>query len=228
MFLNVSIDDFKSLGRLACVSTAFPALQLLLLTSLAAILYTGGYDYFGYYFSDLGRVSARNGEPNPVSSLLFLVTVSVFAVFTIPFWITLYSFFRKTTVEKILGLLGSLSGLLTAPLLIGVGIFPMDTRMAEHSFFAAYFFLAIGFALLMYSIAMLFNREYSNFYSIIGFVLFPLIIIYVAPLFGIVIVPLDGFRALVQKIIVYGFIIWDFTLIFRIWPSVEPGKKIFA
>jgi hypothetical protein len=61
MSLNVSIDDFKSIGRLVCVSTTFTALQYLLLTFIAAFIYPGGYDYFGYNFSALGRVNAING-----------------------------------------------------------------------------------------------------------------------------------------------------------------------
>jgi hypothetical membrane protein len=52
----------SSVGRLACLVTVFGVMQFLLLTFLAAFFYPGGYDYFGYYFSDLGAVIARNGE----------------------------------------------------------------------------------------------------------------------------------------------------------------------
>ena len=54
MGLNISIDDFKSIGRLACLSTIFASLQLLLLTTVAALFYPGGYDYLvsDRYFYD--------------------------------------------------------------------------------------------------------------------------------------------------------------------------------
>ena len=73
MEFNLSIDDFKSIGRLACLSTIFSSLQFLLLTSVAALFYPGGYDYLGYYFSDLGAVVARNGASNSFSSTLFFI-----------------------------------------------------------------------------------------------------------------------------------------------------------
>jgi len=221
MSLNVSIDDFKSIGRLVCVSTTFTALQYLLLTFIAAFIYPGGYDYFGYNFSALGRVNAINGDPNPVSSLLFLAACSITGILMIPFWIIIYSLFRKTTIEKILGLIGSLSGLLATPFLIGLGVYPSDTQSLEHDFFARCFFLAFAFAILLYSLAILFNQEYSNIYSIIGLMIFLLVIIYVF-------VPLYDFGPLTQKVIVYSYIIWAFSQVFRIWPSVEPGKRIFT
>jgi hypothetical membrane protein len=139
----------------------------------------------------------------------------------IPFWIIIYSLFRKTTIEKILGLIGSLSGLLATPFLIGLGVYPSDTQSLEHDFFARCFFLAFAFAILLYSLAILFNQEYSNIYSIIGLMIFLLVIIYVF-------VPLYDFGPLTQKVIVYSYIIWAFSQVFRIWPSVEPGKRIFT
>jgi hypothetical protein len=218
---RLSIDDFKSIGRLVCVSTAFTALQYLVLTFIAAFLYPGGYDYFQYNFSALGRVNAINGEPNPISSFLFLVACSITGILTIPFWIIIYSLFRKTIIEKILAISGSVSGILGSPLLIGLAVYPSDTQSITHGFFARYFFLAFAIAILLYSVAILFNREYSNIFSIIGLAIFILVVIYVF-------IPLYDFAPLTQKIIVYSYIIWAFIQLFRIWPSVEPGKSIFS
>lgn len=36
--------------------------QFLVLTFVAALFYSGGYNYFGYYFSGLGAVTAKNGQ----------------------------------------------------------------------------------------------------------------------------------------------------------------------
>ncbi len=217
MGFNISIDDFKSIGRLACLSTIFGVLQFLLLTSLAALLYPGGYDYLGYYFSDLGAVVARNGTSNSFSSTLFFITLALTGLAMIPFWLILPSLFKESTVEKFLSILGSFIGLIAVPLLIAVGYFPMDTQSELHSFFARYMFLTFGIAIFIYSIAILVNQNYSNFYSAIGFVIFILVIIYVF-------FELGDLSTFVQKVIVYSYFLWAFIQVFSIWPSVKPVK----
>lgn len=217
MGFNISIDDFKSIGRLACLSTIFSSLQFLLLTTLAALFYPGGYDYLGYYFSDLGAVVARNGTSNSFSSTLFFITLTLTGLTMIPLWLILPSLFRESTVEKVMSILGSIIGLIVVPLLIATGIFPMDTQPELHGFFARYMFLSFGIAILIYSIAIVFNQNYSNFYSIIGLAIFILVIIYVF-------VELGDLSTFVQKVIVYSYILWAFIQVFRIWPSVNPEK----
>ncbi len=118
MRINIFINDFKSISRLMCVITIFGVLQFLILTFLAAFLYPGGYDYFGYYFSDLGAIVAKNGEPNPISSMLFFVALSVIAVTFIPFWLIIRSLFTESVNEKILSTLGSALGLISSPFII--------------------------------------------------------------------------------------------------------------
>jgi len=216
MELNLSMDDFKSFGRLACLSTVFVLVQFLILTTLAAIFYPGGYNYLGYYFSDLGAITARNGAPNTISSAIFLITLTLVGIFMIPTWIILPSLFKKSTYERITSYLGTSFGLLATPLLIGVALFPMDTEPELHGLFARYFFLAFGVAILIYSVAILLNEDYSNYYSIFGFVIFILVLIYVF-------VNLGAMHTFVQKVIVYSYIIWASIQVFRIWPSVEPS-----
>ena len=216
MGFNLAIDDFKSFGRLACLSTVFAALEFLLITFLAAIFYPGGYDYFGYYFSDLGAVVARNGTSNSFSSALFLITLTLTGIFMIPTWLILPSLFKESIYEKITSYIGTGFGLLATPLLIGVAIFPMDTEPDLHTFYARYFFLAFGTAILIYSIAILLNQDYANSYSFFGLAIFVLVLIYVF-------VELGAIHTFVQKVIVYSYIIWAFVQVFRIWPSVEPS-----
>ena len=216
MGLSLTINDFKSFGRLACLSSVFSVFQFLLITFIAAIFYPGGYDYFGYYFSDLGTVVARNGASNSFSSTLFIIALTLIGIFMIPTWLILPSLFKESSYQKITSFLGSGFGLLVSPLLIGVAIFPMDTELDLHMFFARYMFLAFGTAILIYSIAILLNENYANYYAIFGLAIFILVLIYV---FG----NLDTIGPFVQKVIVYSYIIWAFIQVFRIWPSVEPS-----
>ena len=99
--------EIKSVGRLACIVAVFGVVQFIFLTFLAALFYPGGFDYFGYYFSDLGAVVARNGESNSISSTLFPVTLTVIALALIPFWLIIHPLFTESRVEKVLSILGS-------------------------------------------------------------------------------------------------------------------------
>ena len=92
----------------------------------------------------------------------------------------------------------------------------MDTESNLHSFYARYFFLAFGTAILIYSIVILLNQDYGNYYSVFGLAIFLLVLIYV---FG----ELGEIRTFVQKVIVYSYIIWAFIQVFHIWPAVEPS-----
>ena len=206
----------ERIDRFSCSITILGVLQFFLLTFLAAFFYPGGYDYFGYFFSDLGAVTARNGTANTTSSFIFLITLILVAVFMIPTWLILPTLFKESIYEKITSYIGSIVGLLVSPLLIGTAIYPMDTEPVLHGDFARYMFLAFGTAILIYSIAILLNKDYSNYYSIVGFIIFVLVLIYVF-------IGLGDLQTFLQKVIVYSYILWAFIQVFRIWPSVEPS-----
>lgn len=92
--------NIKNGYRLACVVAVCGVVQFFLLTFLVALVYPGGFDYFGYFFSDLGAVLARNGEPNSISSPLFTVTVIATAITLIPFWLIMRSAFTKSNLKR--------------------------------------------------------------------------------------------------------------------------------
>jgi len=89
--------------------------QFLFLTFVAACFYPGGYDYFGYYFSDLGAVTARNGEPNTLSSTLFSISLPGVALSLIPFWIGVRALSGESKLGRVLSKIGSVSGLFSTP-----------------------------------------------------------------------------------------------------------------
>jgi hypothetical protein len=163
--------EIKSIGRLACVVSFIGVAQFFLLTFLAAFFYPGGFDYLGYYFSDLGAVVAKNGEPNSISSTLFSVTVIAVAITLIPFWLIIRSLFTKSRLEKVLSMLGSALGL--AGLL----------------------------ATLLYSIAVILNRDYPNYSGLVGLVLFVVSLV-------ILVDPLATYVSFLQTIVLYGYFAW--------------------
>ena len=204
----------KSIGRLACVVTVFGVLQFFLLTFLAALFYPGGYDYFGYYFSDLGAVAARNGEPNIISRALFSVALTIVALALIPFWLVIRRLFTESTVERVFGAVGSASGLISSPFIVGVALFPIDTQLDTHILVTLTFFSLFVLASLLYSIAITLNKSYSNYSGLAGVVLFAVSLV-------ILMDPLASHVAFMQTIVTYGYFIWVLVQIFLVWPLVR-------
>lgn len=221
MGVHLSLNDLKSIGRLACTSAIFGILQFLLLIFLAILFYPGGYDFFGYYLSDLGAVRARNGESNTISSALFSVTFSLMGLSLIPFWLIISTLFANSPVERILSVIGSVMGLISTALGIGVVLYPMDTQFDTHETLAVTYSLVLALGILCFSVAMVFNQDYPNYVSVISFVLFVII-----GVFGVI-----GFgelQTLMQKVIFSGFVLWIFLQIVHIWPLVGPENSVLV
>ena len=200
----------SSVGRLACLVTVFGVVQFLLLTFLAAFFYPGGYDYFGYYFSDLGAVIARNGEPNPISAILFSVALTIVAIALIPFWLILRSIFEESRLGGVLSTLGFILGLTSSPFIIGVALFPIDTQLDTHILATLIFFSLFVLSTIFYSIAIILNKNHSNYFGLVGIVLF-------AVSLAIFVDPLAPHVAFLQTIVTYGYFIWVLLQTFLVW-----------
>jgi uncharacterized YccA/Bax inhibitor family protein len=170
---------------------------------MAALFYPGGYDYFGYYFSDLGAVEARNGEPNSISRSLFSVALTIIALSLIPFWLIIHRLFRESAVERVLSILGSALGLLSSPFAIGVGLFPIDTQLETHFIVTLILVLLFASASLLYSIAIILNQNYPNYLGLMAFIL---LAVSVASFATSLSDPSLG--AFLQKIVAYGYFVW--------------------
>jgi hypothetical protein len=191
----------RSVGQIACIIVVFGAVQFFLLTFAAAFVYPGGFDYFGYFFSDLGAVIAKNGELNYVSSALFSIALVIVAIALIPFWLIIRAAFAKSKLEKVLSILGSSFGLVSFPFLIGVAISPIDNQLDTHIFMTLIFFSLFVLATLLYSVVIVLNRDYPKYSAIVGFVLFGVSIV-------ILIDPLASYAAFLQTIVLYGYFAW--------------------
>jgi len=212
--------ETKSIGRLACLVTVFGVGQFLLLTFLAALFYPGGYDYFGYYFSDLGAVEARNGEPNSISRSLFSMALTIIALSLIPFWLIIHRLFRESTVEKVLSILGSALGLLSSPFTIGVGLFPIDTQLETHFIVTLILVLLFALASLLYSIAIILNQNYPNYLGLVAFVLLAISVASFATSLND-----PSLGAFLQKIVAYGYFIWALIPIYIFWSLVRSSNS---
>ena len=210
----------RRIGRLACLVAIFGVGQFLLLTFLATLFYPGGYDYFGYYFSDLGAVEARNGEPNSISRSLFSMALTIIALSLIPFWSIIHRLFRESTVERVLGILGSALGLLSSPFTIGVGLFPIDTQLETHFIVTLILVLLFAVASLLYSIAIILNQNYPNYLGLMAFIL---LVISIASFATSLNYPSLG--AFLQKISAYGYFIWTLIPTYLFWSLVRSSNS---
>ena len=213
--------NFKRISRLACIATIFGVVIFFLLISLAAFFYPGGYDYFGYYFSDLGAIEARNGDLNLISRILFFIALTLLALALIPFWLTIRLLFTKSNKGKILGKIGSTLGVISSPFLIGIALLPFDTQLESHFLATLVFVLLFVSATLLYSISMILNQNYPNYFGIIGFILFAFPI---ASFTVSVMDPSSTLGAFLQKISLYGYFIWVLLPIYLVWPLIKPEK----
>lgn len=204
----------KRIGQITCIIIMFGAVQFFLLTFAAAFVYPGGFDYFGYFFSDLGAVVAKNGEPNYISSALFSVALVIVAITLIPFWLIIRSPFTKSKLEKVFSILGSSFGLISFPFLIGVAISPIDTQLDNHIIMTLIFFSLFVLASLLYSVVIILNQGYPKHSAIVGFVLFGISTV-------IFIDPLASYVAFLQTIVLYGYFAWILMQSFLVWRRIK-------
>lgn len=210
----LSLDDLKSWKRIFSLYTIIGAILFLILTIIAMLTYPVPYDFGGHYFSSLGVTHVKTGNlPNPVSSTIFLITMIIAGSSLIPFWIIIRELFIDVEKASKIATVGTILGLASAPLAMGVGIFPGDIAPLPHTISANGFFISISAAIILYSIAILLNDNYPNPFAYIGIAIAIIVFLYV---FG-------AFRfadPLFQKICVYSFIIWAFIQTIKVWQEV--------
>jgi hypothetical protein len=187
----------KVYGLISVVGIA----QFLFLTFVAACFYPGGYDYFGYYFSDLGAVTARNGEPNTLSSTLFSFSLPGVALSLVPFWISVRALSGESRLGRVLSNMGSASGLLSTPFILGVALYPMDTQLNAHILTTMLFFTFFMTGMISYSAMFIASGEHPSSYGFMGLLLFSLSI----PIF---MDPSAPYVAFLQKVLAYGCFLW--------------------
>ena len=217
---GLKLDDLKSWKRLSCIIALLGGMQFIIITFIAAIFfYPDGYSFTEDYISYLGTtVNVRTGSNNLISSVLFVIACVTVGASLIFFWIVMTTIFDDNKIMKIFSYIGSLLGLISSPLIMGVGIFPGNTHHFEHAFSATYFFLSFAGAIFFYSIAILLKKDYSNIYAFVGFV-FSIIV-------GLIILRIFiQYNPIIQKVIVYGYILWAAFQITKIWKFIDLENK---
>ena len=217
--------DLKDWKTLACILTVVGVSQFIIFTIVAMLLYPEGYSFLENNFSDLGStVVIKPGDiqtdiENPICRWIFTITVVFTAFSLIPFLLTLRTLFRETLGQHVLSYIGSISGLTAMPFLAGIGIFPTDTQSEWHELSALTFFKLFALVIIIYSLAILLNKNYRNLFSLVGFIIATHAMLHVFH-FSLY----DGIRPATQKVAVYLFISWCMIQVFEVWNRVKAQR----
>jgi hypothetical membrane protein len=98
-----------------------------------------------------------------------------------------------------MGLVGAILGIVAAPFLSGLSILAGDIFPYQHGLSTMLFFLLYASAIVLYSIAILLNKQYFRNYSLAGFVVAAICFVHIF-FIG---------TALMQKLAVYGLVLWS-------------------
>ena len=197
------------LGMAGCV-------QFVILTVVAMFLYPGGsyaneettgYSFWINFFSDLGRTQTFSEHSNAASMSLFITALSLASLTLVAAFVAMPHLFAQNRTARKLSVAGSIFGVVSAVAYLGIACMPADVNLTVHRVFVQIAFSTFLLVVVLYSAAILRNRDYPNFYAFayIGFAL--ILAAYLVLLFGGPRIETDeGVRiqATGQKIVVYA------------------------
>ena len=190
-----------------------------LLTVVAMFTYPGGtftdpsaigYNFFRNFFSDLGRVTAPNGQGNRISLILFFAALSIAGISLILFFLAFRNYFKTDRAGKILSLLGTIIGVATGFCFIGIACASYDLFFNLHYQLVIWAFRAYFVAVSIYAFVIFRQDVYPPRYGWIFAAFAIFLAAYIGLLeFGPSVETTQGLviQATGQKIIVYVSII---------------------
>lgn len=186
-----------------------------LLTVAAMFVYPGGtftdpttvgYNFFHNFFSDLGRVTAPNGEPNTVSMVLFLSALTLTGLGLVFFFIAFRGFFTNDGTGRWLSLLGTIAGVASGLCFVGIALAPYDLFFDIHYQLVFWAFRTFLVAVGVYAVVIFRQNIYPRRYGWIFVVFTVFLAAYMGLLeFGPAATTTTGLviQATGQKVIVY-------------------------
>ncbi|WXG46773.1 MAG: hypothetical protein WED05_08980 [Candidatus Atabeyarchaeum deiterrae] len=180
------------------VSGILGGVLFVILTFTSMLIYPGGYSFLANYFSELGLTQVA-GQPNTVNYVLFSAACTSAAVCSVPFWLSIHTVFTKPNSVKYLGYVGTVLGLAAAPFLSALAILAGDIFPLEHGMSTILFFLLYASAIVIYSVAILLNKNYNQWFALVGIIVAAICLLHIF-LIG---------TAWMQKLAVYGLVLWS-------------------
>lgn len=196
----------------------YAALQFIVLTIIAMIVYPGGavfalssahYLFFQNFFSDLGATQTPSGHSNIPSHILFIVALASVGLALMLFSTTWRTIVDRRHAGRRLGLAAQWVALVAGIGFIGIAVTPWNHVLDAHNAFVR---LAFGL-LLMYVlllIAIQLQNDWPRVFIMLNVLYVLVLIAYVTILFGGPALSTKSgleFQVTAQKIIVYSSIV---------------------
>jgi len=216
----LTLEDLKPWRRKACLMAFLGGIGFVIVTFIAMIFYPGGYTFLVDYFSSLGLFEV-GGIPNPISRALFIIACIWAGCALIFFWVLMPTLFKQTIFTKIVSSIGSIFGIISSPFLILLAIYGGDLFGFEHFITTMLFFLCFALAILVFTVGIILNKDYPrrNISGIVSGIFSIILVLYVLSFFGVRWYPAI-LGSLVQKLMVYGLILWTVFQEIIIWNEI--------
>jgi hypothetical membrane protein len=203
-------------------------------TAIAMLTYPGGtvtdsttvgYSFFQNFFSDLGRVTAPDGQSNRVSMILFLVAEIVVGIGMVCFFVAFRELFKGDRTGRWVSLLGTLVGIASGLCFAGVALAPADLYLGVHIQLVLWAFRAFLVSVAIYAYVIFRQNDYPRRYGwiFVGFSL--LLAAYLVLLtYGPGPFTPEGMviQAVGQKIIVYVSVV---SVMAQAWLAYRFGRR---
>lgn len=196
------------------------SIQSFVLSTIAMFFYTGGtvsnpsspgYSFLENILSDLGRLYAYSGQFNLVSCVLYNISLFFMGALLIPYFLAVPKLFNELKESRWFCMAGSVAGFFLGVMLIGASLTRADLFLDIHLMFGMFaFFVGLPLA-IVFSVAIVTNKEYPNIYAVIYAILGVVLFIFIISMFQDVGSPIITPRfAIGQKIVVYTMLICFF------------------
>lgn len=173
-------QEVKNISKYGLFLVNIFALGFILLIGIAIYTYSGSFDFFHNYLSDLGR-TVVNGNTNSTSSLYFTSAMIVAGILSAIFWFlsmnVIYNSINLPLKFKSPVLAGSVIGFISAIFNVLIGFFPLDTQTQNHYLVGAVFFSLAGLACTLYALFFVYlffhqkTPEKQVQYSVLSFLI---------------------------------------------------------
>ncbi len=219
--------NIKNWKNKAVLMLFLSSLVYLILIFVAMALYTGGtrdnplfpgYSFWGNTLSDSGRLIAWSGSSNITSMIIFSLSLIIYGVFYIPFYLSVSDSLSEGKLEKLSSKIGAIFGILFSISLIGIAFTPADILNIYHMIFVFIGYISAFLNGVFFSTAFYKNKNFSNSYALI-FVIYT-IFYFISILLGLVGLLIDrNLMVLFQKLgrftalaafLIIGFGFWKF------------------
>jgi len=144
------------------------------LTFLAMLIYPGGsvddhaspgYSFTHSFLSNLGMLTSLSGEPNYVSAILFFVSLAAAGICLVIFFILFPRLFQSSRIQRVLGVFGSVFGVLAGISFVGIAFTPADIARPAHVQFVMWAFRLFPLAVLFYVPVLFLDKSYPKVFA---------------------------------------------------------------